>query len=295
MEAAIAVRDDFKVTATDVRKYFAPNATDKEFGILMGICKSFNLNPFKREVHFIKYGNSPASVIVGYEVYLKRAESTGQLDGWRCWIEKDEIGEKAVIEIKRKDQTVPIKWEVYRKEFDRGQASWKTMPLFLLRKVAISQGMRLAFPGEIGGLPYTAEELPREMGGGTSEALPQGDVHEAEEAKPDPRPHPRLVDPPPVADTADDFDAPAEQEENVRVGQVMAIESKEGETKGKPWTLFGITVGTERFKTFSDTFCDLARTAKEQGKDVRVEFKPGPKGNTLTGIEITETYPPQEE
>jgi phage recombination protein Bet len=175
-DTALAVRDDFKITKEDVRKYFAPNATEKEFGILMGICQSFHLNPFKREVHFVKYGNSPASIITGYEIYLKRAERTGKLDGWKCWIEKDDIGEKAVIEIKRKDQSMPIRWEVYRKEFDKQQSTWKAMPTFMLKKVAIAQGFRLAFPDDLGGMPYIPEEMPQDKGGGVSEALPKENV-----------------------------------------------------------------------------------------------------------------------
>lgn len=180
-ETALAVREDFKITADDVRKYFAPNATEKEFGILMGICNSFHLNPFKREVHFVKYGNAPASIITGYEIYLKRAERTGKLDGWKCWIEKDDIGEKAIIEIKRKDQSTPIRWEVYRKEFDKAQSTWKSMPTFMLKKVAIAQGFRLAFPDDLGGMPYIPEEMPQDKGGGTSETLPKEVVKEEKE------------------------------------------------------------------------------------------------------------------
>jgi phage recombination protein Bet len=178
MENAVAIKDDFKITAVDVRKYFAPNATEKEFGILMGICQSFKLNPFKREVHFVKYGTAAASIITGYEIYLKRAERTGKLDGWKCWIEKDDLGEKAVIEIKRKDQSMPIRWEVYRKEFDKQQSTWKSMPTFMLKKVAIAQGFRLAFPDDLGGMPYIPEEMPHDKGGGVSEALPKEEVVE---------------------------------------------------------------------------------------------------------------------
>jgi len=187
-ETALAIREDFKITADDVRKYFAPNATEKEFGILMGICNSFHLNPFKREVHFVKYGNAPASIITGYEIYLKRAERTGKLDGWKCWIEKDDIGEKAVIEIKRKDQSMPIRWEVYRKEFDKQQSTWKAMPSFMLKKVAIAQGFRLAFPDDLGGMPYIPEEMPSDKGGGVSEALPKNEVIEGEVIEPSPKP-----------------------------------------------------------------------------------------------------------
>ena len=156
MENLPEVKERIEVSMADIKKYIAPNATDKELFMFMGISKSYGLNPLKREIHFVKYGNAPASIIVGYEIYLKRAERTGKLDGWKCWIE----GDKAIIEIKRKDQSIPIKWEVDRKEFDKQQSTWKAMPNFMLKKVAIAQGFRLAFPDELGGLPYLAEELP---------------------------------------------------------------------------------------------------------------------------------------
>ena len=175
--------ETFQVSVADVKKFIAPSATDKELFMFMGIAKSYGLNPLKREIHFVKYGTSPASIIVGYEIYLKRAERTGKLDGWKCWIEKDDIGEKAVIEIKRKDQSMPIKWEVYRKEFDKQQSTWKSMPTFMLKKVAIAQGFRLAFPDDLGGMPYIPEELPATKDT-TSEQLPTEEVIETKEVEP---------------------------------------------------------------------------------------------------------------
>ena len=174
----VALKDDIKLSVADVKKYIAPNATDKELFMFMGISKSFGLNPFKREVHFIKYGQQAASIVVGYEQYIKRAERSGKLDGWKCWIERDDIGEKAIIEIKRKDQSIPIRWEVYRKEFDKGQSTWKSMPTFMLKKVAIAQGFRLAFSEDVGGMPYIPEEMPDNKGGGVTEALPVAPVED---------------------------------------------------------------------------------------------------------------------
>ena len=176
-ELAVNVQTkELNLNADDIKKYIAPNATDKELYFFINIAKSYGLNPFKREVHFCKYGNSPGQVIVGYETYIKRAERTGQLDGWSVWTEKDGIGEKAVIEINRKDRTHPFRWEVYREEFDKKQSTWKAMPYFMLKKVAISQGFRLAFPEEIGGMPYT----PDEINGQASENLPKGEVLDTE-------------------------------------------------------------------------------------------------------------------
>jgi phage recombination protein Bet len=192
METALAKREEFTISMDDVKKYVAPGATDKELFVFMGVAKSYGLNPLKREIHFVKYGQNPGQVIVGYESYIKRAERTTLLDGWKVWIA--DIGkpeERAIIEIRRKDFSQPFTWEVYRKEFDKGQANWKSMPTFMLKKVAIAQGFRLAFPSEIGGMPYIPEELPKEKGGGgTSEELDKG-VIDVEKAPPASRDAPR--------------------------------------------------------------------------------------------------------
>ncbi len=166
---------------TDIKRHIAPTATDKELYMFMEICRSYGLNPFKREVHFVKYGTGPGATIVGYETYIKRAERTGLLDGWNIELGKDDLGEKATITIYRKDQGKPFVWTVYRHEFDEKKANWLKMPLFMLRKVAISQGFRLAFPEELGGMPY----IPEEINGRTSDELPKGDVIEGMFSAPD--------------------------------------------------------------------------------------------------------------
>ncbi len=124
------------------------------------ICKAFNLNPFKREIYLIPRGDG-ASIIVGYETYLKRAERSGKLDGWRVWTEgsmKDGTL-KACIEIKRKDWSQPFYHEVYFNEYRQDTHIWRTKPITMIKKVAIAQGFRLAFPEELGGMPYTQDEV----------------------------------------------------------------------------------------------------------------------------------------
>ena len=274
MENAVAIKEEMALSIDDVKKFIAPNATDKELFMFMGIAKSYGLNPFKREVHFVKYGNAPASIIVGYEIYLKRAERTGKLDGWKCWIE----GDKAIIEIKRKDQSIPIKWEVDRKEFDKQQSTWKAMPNFMLKKVAIAQGFRLAFPDELGGLPYLAEELPA-TAHITSESLGK-DVVDVAPAMPQPS-IPRQYEEPPESlgqEPPKDYD-----ETFVKIEKV---ESKTGTTNGKEWTAYFIHTATGgKYGTFSETLADLASTYAKEGKLVRLRSKPSKKGREVISIE----------
>lgn len=177
MSETPAVYEPVSISKEEIKKYIAPNATDSELYLFMSIAKAFNLNPAKREIHFVKYGNNPGSVVVGYEAYLKRAERSRKLQGWKVEIGKDELGTKATITIWRKDWSQLFQWTVYQKEVDKGQSTWKLMPLFMLRKVAIGQGFRLAFPEDLGGMPYLAEEVTNS----TSESLkPEEKAEEAD-------------------------------------------------------------------------------------------------------------------
>ena len=49
------------------------------------------------------------------------------------------------------------------------------MPSFMLRKVCIAQGFRLAFPDDLGSMPYIPEELPQ-TSDTTSEQLPKDTI-----------------------------------------------------------------------------------------------------------------------
>lgn len=147
----------------------ASQLTESEKLQFIEVAQAFKLNPFKREIHVAVFGEGEyrrLSIITGYEVYLKRAERTGKLDGWRAWIEGEGDTMKALVEIHRKDWSESFVHEVYwreavQKKKDGSPTSfWTKQPRFQLKKVAISQGFRLAFPDELGGLPYDASELP---------------------------------------------------------------------------------------------------------------------------------------
>jgi phage recombination protein Bet len=147
----------------------ATQLTEPEKLQFIEVAQAFHLNPFKREIHVAVYGEGEyrrLSIITGYEVYLKRAERTGRLDGWKAWVEGEGDAMKALVEIHRKDWSEPFVHEVYwreavQKKKDGSLTSfWTKQPKFQLKKVAISQGFRLCFPDELGGLPYDASELP---------------------------------------------------------------------------------------------------------------------------------------
>jgi hypothetical protein len=44
-------------------------------------------------------------------------------------------------------------------EYNTGKSLWASKPITMLKKVAMAQAFRLAFPDELGGMPYTSDEL----------------------------------------------------------------------------------------------------------------------------------------
>ncbi len=174
-----------QLDADTIRKYICPSANDKEIFFFLNIAAAYGLNPFKREIHLVKYKdpNLAANIIVGYEVYLKRAEDTHQLEWWHA--EMSEDGKIATCTIKRKDWTQPFIWIVERSEFDKGFATWKTMPKFMTKKVCIAQAFRLAFPKELGGMPYTAEEIAPGAETPEYKVLPDNPTTPAKQEKPE--------------------------------------------------------------------------------------------------------------
>lgn len=147
----------------------------------------FNLNPLKREIHFVpravkkknpqtgywdETGDYDVSIVIGYDVYIKRAEKIGLLNGWGVTFEKDGNDIKAILKINRKGWDQPFVHEVYLSEARQDRSPmWDKMPRFMLRKTVIGQGFRLCFPEDLGGLPY----LPEEIGVG---AIENGELHE---------------------------------------------------------------------------------------------------------------------
>ena len=166
-------QSEIDIRANEYLKMLGFSYTAEEAKKFLEICQAFQLNPFKREIYGIKgwdKGKEALTIIVGYETYLKRAERMGKLDGYEKEADFDKDGNlvSATITIYRKDWSHPFKHTVYYKEFVRMKegkpmAMWATMPVFMLQKVAIAQAFRLAFPDEMGGLPYIKEEIELEV------------------------------------------------------------------------------------------------------------------------------------
>lgn len=143
----------------------------KEKAMFVNMARLYGLNPFKREIHCTVYGEGQwrqCTIVTGYEVYLKRAERIGRLDGWQAQITGNlQDGTlAATVTIWRKDWTHPFTHTAFysecvqtSKKTGEPNAIWRKMPSFMVRKVAIAQAFRLCFSDEFGGMPYTDDEM----------------------------------------------------------------------------------------------------------------------------------------
>ena len=159
---ALAVHPQ-QVTEIELVKYLtamglAQKLDERETTQFLQIAKVYNLNPFKREIYCVKYGET-LSIIVGYESYIKRAERSGLLNGWSVSTQGEVPNLKAIVTIYRKDFANPFIHEVHFSEYKQNNTFWNNKPITMIKKVAIAQAFRMCFSSEIGGMPYTAEEV----------------------------------------------------------------------------------------------------------------------------------------
>lgn len=137
---------------------------DNEKRLFAMKCITEGLNPHKGEIYPIVYGSGndkKVSMITAYHVFIKKAERTGLLAHWRVWtegsIETRDL--RAFISIERHDWTRPFEYDVDFVEFKKSSPLWSSMPKQMLKKCAIGNGFRLAFPEDCAGL-YLEEEMP---------------------------------------------------------------------------------------------------------------------------------------
>lgn len=166
------------LTMNTVKNYLvrgqADKITDQEIVMFMNLCKYQKLNPFLNEAYLVKFGND-AQIITGKEAFMKRAESHEQYEGFEAGIfvtdregnlnrregtfklpDENLVGGWA--KVYRNDRKVPVIAEVSMQEYSKNQSTWKQIPSTMIRKVALVQALREAFPADLGAL-YTAEEV----------------------------------------------------------------------------------------------------------------------------------------
>lgn len=176
-----------KLSGNTIKEYLVNgggNVSDQEVVMFMNLCKFQKLNPFLKEAFLIKFGTQPAQIIVSKEAFMKRAEAHQHYDGLEAGVIVERGKELVDIEgavmldgdilkggwakVYRKDRGRPVVSRISLKEFSKGQSTWNQMPLTMIRKTALVNALREAFPDNLGAM-YTEEEqqvsteLPQEV------------------------------------------------------------------------------------------------------------------------------------
>lgn len=171
----VANGEQVKLSPAMVKQYLVSGTaevTDQEVVMFMQLAKYQHLNPFLNEAYLVKFQGKPAQIITSKEAFMKRANANPHYKGLEAGIivaRGDEmkllngavkmpsdklIGGWATVSRDDRDDT---HIEISMEEFSKGQATWRSMPATMIRKSAIVNALREAFPQELGAL-YTEDD-----------------------------------------------------------------------------------------------------------------------------------------
>ena len=175
-ELAVVYSDEkgqeIKLTASDIVEYISTDSsvTEKEVFTFLNMCKYLKLNPFLKEIYLIKYKDSPATFVISYQTLLKRAEENKNFQGYETEVKGEIPNMTATAVVYRKDRIYPVKIAVNYSEavktvMDRQTKElrptnmWKSMPEWMLRKVALARALKEAFPSAVGNAQVSVSEI----------------------------------------------------------------------------------------------------------------------------------------
>lgn len=192
--------EEIKLTPNIVKEYIVgnkdANITMQEFKMFTSLCKARKLNPFLREVYCIKYGNSPATIVVGKDAILKRATLHPQFDGYKSGVivrtaEGEIVNRNGCFKLDT-DELVGSWCEVFRKDWKNSvyascsfseinqpkNQSWQKQPCVMSEKTAMVRALRSAFVEELAGMYDSAEmdTTNKSSSGFTDEDIQEFDV-----------------------------------------------------------------------------------------------------------------------
>lgn len=149
----------------------------------MATCRARGLNPLAGDCYMTVYqgaSGKSVSTVVSKDYFVRTATQDPSFDGMRAGIVvmgKDgqlsyregcicgRQTERLVggwAEVLVRGRSVPSRAEVSLEEYDQHRSLWKTKPATMIRKVALVQALREAFPAKFGGV-YDRDEMPADL------------------------------------------------------------------------------------------------------------------------------------
>lgn len=189
--------EEIKLSPNIIKQFLvngSGNVTDQEVVMFLNLCRYQKLNPFLKEAYLIKYSSkSPATIVTGKDAFTKRAQRNERFEGLEAGVivHKGEnleyrtgtlvlpseklVGGWAKVHVK--GYVVPIEstasfeeYAGYKEVWVNGEktgrrelnSQWSSKPATMIRKVALVQALREAFPEDLQGL-YGEEEMGVEV------------------------------------------------------------------------------------------------------------------------------------
>lgn len=175
---------DVKLTPAIVARYIVTgNAepSDRDVYSFMMQCRARGLNPLAKDCYMTSFrnrdGSTSVSVIVSKDYFVRTATRQPDFDGYEAGvvvIDRDgniEYRDGALVgkaterliggwaSVYSKNRSHPSKAVVSLEEYDQHRSLWKTKPATMIRKVALVQAIREAYPEQFGGV-YDGSEMP---------------------------------------------------------------------------------------------------------------------------------------
>lgn len=183
-----------------IKRTIAEGATDDELALFVTQCNRTGLDPFNRQIHFVKRAGK-LTIQTGIDGFRLQADRTGLYAGqdgpWWCgsdgewrepWLEEEPpaAAKVTVYKMLPNGERAPFSGIALYREYVQttrdGEivSMWKKMPVGQIAKCAEALAIRKAFPAELSGL-YTTDEMgqadnaePGGVGGGSDAGATSG-------------------------------------------------------------------------------------------------------------------------
>lgn len=174
--------NDVKLTLAVLNDYLSGGEkyTEAEAWAYFMLCKARRLNPIERDCHLVRYGGKP-TIVITRDCYNKRANAHPRYQGKESGIAvvnrqgmyEERVGtillegEELVggwcsvyMEGRIKPEKVTVSFSEACRYGSNGEpmANWKTMPAWMITKVAEARALKAAIPEQFSGT-YSAEEV----------------------------------------------------------------------------------------------------------------------------------------
>ncbi len=160
------------------------DAPKQEQAAFLAYCVAQQLDPLRRQVHFVKFGQMPAAYVTSWEVFLERAQRHPHFDGFENGIiwrvdsniellgpcdytqDKDHVIVGGWCTVFRKDQKhprtvqVPLDEMMGKKRDGSPTRTWATQLTTMSIKTPTCRALRQSFPEQLQGL-YGETETER--------------------------------------------------------------------------------------------------------------------------------------